>query len=58
MEYVFVIPKAGQIIRDPVSKLPLPAEGKKVKLDTYWRRRILDGDVTVQGQEQNEEGGN
>ena len=51
MNYGFVVPKAGMIVRDPVSKLALPAEGKRVKLDSYWRRRVLDGDVTLQSEE-------
>lgn len=38
--------KPGLKIRDPHSKLPIPAEGIEVsETDTYWARRLADGDV-------------
>ncbi len=45
--YKIVFPNAGLIIRDHVSKKIVPAEGMKVKMDSYWLRRISDGDVTA-----------
>lgn len=33
------------IVRDPVTLAPLPEDGAEKVLDTYWRRRIKDGDV-------------
>lgn len=46
-KYAVVKPKEGFIVRDPLSGLKLPAEGKKVKLSNYWNRRIADGDVDL-----------
>lgn len=37
--------RPGLVVRDPVSMTPLPAEGKSVVLDSYWRRRLKAGDV-------------
>ncbi len=51
MAEVFIIPKEGVLVRDPVTKIPLSAKGMKVSLaspgGTYWRRRINCGDVLV-----------
>ncbi|MEW5727722.1 MAG: DUF2635 domain-containing protein [Pseudomonadota bacterium] len=33
------------VVRDPADNQPLPAEGKTVTRDSYWIRRITDGDV-------------
>ena len=33
------------IVRDPMTKQPLPVEGKEVTDNTYWCRRLRDGDV-------------
>jgi hypothetical protein len=45
---MFVIPKAGIIVRDPVSKKSVPATGRHVDdYDVYWHRRIRDKDVTI-----------
>jgi hypothetical protein len=45
---MFVKPKAGLKVRDPISKLPLPPEGKNVPDDSsFWIRRLTDGDVFV-----------
>lgn len=38
---------AGAIIRDPITRLPLPAEGGEVSDNTFWRRRLLAGEVVV-----------
>lgn len=47
-----IIPVAGREIRDPESLQLLPAEGREVPDgDLFWTRRILDGDVTVEGAE-------
>ena len=36
----------GQVIRDPASKLPLPAEGAEVpESSQYWQRRLFFRDV-------------
>lgn len=39
------------VIRDPDDQMtPLPAGGKAVEESTYWRRRLLDGDVVITDQ--------
>ncbi len=34
-------------IKDPLTKLPLKKEGESKPKNTYWNRRIKDGDVVV-----------
>lgn len=47
----FLIPKAGLMVRDPVSKTPLAEAGEWKTIigpaGRYWRRRIACGDVTT-----------
>lgn len=38
-------PRKGLLIRDPKTRNPIPKEGAFVVLDTFWRRRLADGDV-------------
>lgn len=33
------------VVRDPQTHQPLPADGDLKPLDTYWQRRLIDGDV-------------
>ena len=35
------------IVRDPLTKQVLSAEGKTVTDNTYWRRRFRDGDILI-----------
>ncbi len=43
-----VIPAPGRAVRDPKSMMLLPAEGREVPdNDTFWTRRLRDGDVTA-----------
>lgn len=45
---MFIKPAPGLVVRDPVSRLPLPESGREVPdTDTYWYRRIADGDVVI-----------
>jgi hypothetical protein len=44
---MFVKPVEGRLIRDPASRLPVPAEGRNVPEDAYWMRAVRDGDVIV-----------
>lgn len=44
---VYVVPKKGLTVRDPIDRAPLPNEGDWKPRDTYWDRRINDGDVIV-----------
>ena len=51
MEKKFVKPNVGGegkkplLVRHPVTKQPLAADGEWVELDTYWVRRLAHGDV-------------
>jgi hypothetical protein len=36
----------GAVIRDPLTRRPLPAEGADVPESNFWLRRLADGDVT------------
>ena len=43
----FLIPKAGVTVKIPGPKpKALPVGGDEVELNTYWYRRLADGDVT------------
>lgn len=43
---MLVKPREGVKVRDPVSKLHIPEAGIEVpNTDTYWARRLADGDV-------------
>jgi len=44
---MFVKPKDGLSVRDPVKGSPLPAEGAEVPDTIFWRRRVRDGDVSI-----------
>jgi hypothetical protein len=44
---MFVKPAAGLSVPDPERRNHLPPEGDEVPDNEYWRRRIIDGDVTV-----------
>ena len=44
---MFVKPAPGLVVRDPVTKFPLPAEGREVQLSSYWQRRLNSGDVVA-----------
>lgn len=46
----FLIPKPGLLVLDPVTLIALPAEGDTVEINSYWLRRIEDGDVSVRAQ--------
>lgn len=42
---MFVKPAPGIRVRDPLSRLHLPEEGKEVPEDSFWTRRLRSGDV-------------
>lgn len=44
---MFVKPAEGRQVRDPASKRPIPAAGANVPQDSYWIRRLRDGDVVA-----------
>jgi len=45
-------PKPGVLVKDPDTRQAIPSKGGVVNLDgphrTYWRRRILDGDLLLE----------
>jgi len=45
-DLIHVIPAPGLIVRDPVTRVALPPEGKRVPRSIYWIRRLRDKDVT------------
>ncbi|WP_299378826.1 DUF2635 domain-containing protein [uncultured Kiloniella sp.] len=48
MKKAFLKPaEEGLIVRDPVTLLPLPAEGDEVEFNSHWRRRLAQGDVMI-----------
>jgi hypothetical protein len=40
-----IAPAPGLIVRDPVTKIPLAADGETKPRNSYWLRRLADGDV-------------
>ncbi len=46
MSETMLVKPNGVQVRDPLTKTPLPPEGAEVPKDTYWLRRLQDGDVS------------
>ncbi len=44
---VLLKPLEGILTPDPATGKPLPAEGSRVELTTYWRRRLANREVTA-----------
>lgn len=45
---MFVKPSSpGLVVRDPVTMERLPDNGRDVPNNSYWQRRIIDGDVVL-----------
>ena len=42
-----IVPGKGLIVLNPATGRALPAEGEKVVMDKYWRRRLEDGEISV-----------
>lgn len=40
-----VKPKPGLVVRDSVTRQPLPPEGAEKPETSYWQRRLAAGDV-------------
>lgn len=47
MERATIRPAAGSLVRDPISGVALPPEGREVELTTYWRARLADGSAEI-----------
>lgn len=45
MSKVFLKPNEGIKVRDPHTGNYLPEDGAEVELNTYWQRRLNDGDI-------------
>lgn len=44
---IFVRPKDGVKVRDPITMAHIPELGASVERTSYWLRRIKDGDVSI-----------
>ena len=44
---MFVKPKDGLKVRDPVTMRHIPDAGMEVPETSFWMRRLADGDVSV-----------
>ena len=47
MEQKFLVPKKDLLVRDPLSKTPMPEAGLLVDWNSFWRRRVKQGDCTI-----------
>lgn len=47
MKQAFLIPVGDGLVRDPISKVPLPESGALMPLTTYWKRRLKFGEVVI-----------
>ncbi len=45
MQMIFVVPKEGMKLRNPATGKLLKSEGEKVLKNSFWLRRIAEGDV-------------
>ena len=48
----FLIPKSGIVVKFPDGKTKLPPAGAEVEMNTWWHRRLRDGDVTERKEEE------
>ena len=55
MEKIFIIPAPGKKVRKPDSKLHLPEKGEFVVKNSFWNRRIKEGDVVLKEEVKKEE---
>ncbi|MBV4476149.1 DUF2635 domain-containing protein [Pseudomonas botevensis] len=44
---ITVVPAAGRAVPDPEAGDLLPLEGREVLDSAWWRRRLVDGDITL-----------
>ena len=44
---VKIKPRDGLTVRHPDTRRPLAEKGEKVEMNSYWQRRLNDGDVLV-----------
>ena len=48
MKKIMVIPRKGLRVKHPDTRRDIAAEGELVEENTYWKRRVLEGDVTIE----------
>ena len=41
----------GRMVRNPTSGLLIPQEGLSVQVNSFWLRRVKDGDVTLEDEQ-------
>ncbi|NWB47104.1 DUF2635 domain-containing protein [Pseudomonas gingeri] len=44
---ITVVPAPGRTVPDPEAGDLLPREGREVADSAWWRRRLADGDITL-----------
>lgn len=44
---VKVYKAAGRFVRDPATSLEVPVGGTKIKWNSFWERRLTQGDIDV-----------
>lgn len=44
---ITVVPAPGRAVPDPEAGDLLPLEGREVADSAWWRRRLTDGDITL-----------
>ena len=44
---VFIKPAEGVLVRHPRTFVPIPAKGKNVSWNGYWKRLLDQGDIAV-----------
>lgn len=47
MQILKIKPASGARVLDPVTKLPLAADGEQKPRSNYWMRRISSGEVVI-----------
>lgn len=48
MEMRRLIPVAGKVVRDPITRQILSEDGAMKPLNSYWQRRIDEGGCTIE----------
>lgn len=47
MKQIFIIPRKGLKVKCPLLNRAIPETGKLVDENIFWKRRLLDGDVSI-----------
>ena len=52
MTMIYICPAHPElIVRDPLTMLPVPLAGQQVPHNSYWGRRLRDGEVVLVGKD-------